>query len=259
MSSLLRGEAVAVIDSRRFGTGVGAPRIFGATRVLRGDHVGLERPIPLSVPTRQGPAELEEEVADLVEEAPPAPDFVAIEEAARVQGYQLGYEQGHAEGMAAGEAQLAPLVQRLSALLNGIHENHTAFYRAAERQVVDLALQIAQKVVERELENMPDLAINVIRAALEEMDVRTAIRVRVNPDDFEVLQRRWSSVVPSGVSSERIELQPDERIQPGGGVIETTHGQVDAQLATKLEQLGNALWTFVMEADATTAGADLDA
>jgi flagellar assembly protein FliH len=258
MSSLLRAEAVAVIDSRRLGADVGAPRIFGATRVLRGDHVGLERPIPLSVPTRQGPAELEEEVAGLIEEAPP-PDFATIEAAARLQGYQMGYEQGHAEGVASGEALLAPLVQRLSALLNGIHENHTAFYRGAERQVVDLALQIAQKVVERELENMPDLAINVIRAALEEMDARTAIRVRVNPDDFELLQRRWSSVVPSGVSSERIELQPDERIQPGGGVIETTHGQVDTQLATKLEQLGNALWTFVMEADATTAGADLDA
>jgi flagellar assembly protein FliH len=205
--------------------------------------------------SRPTPA-LAEEAVEEADPAPPPPDFAAIEEAARLQGYQIGYEQGHAEGVAAGEASMAPLIQRMSALLRGIHESHTAFYRAAERQVVDLALPIAQKVVEREVENMPDLAINVIRAALEEMDARTAIRVRVNPDDAELLRRRWSSVVPSGVSAERIELQPDERVQSGGGVIETTHGQVDAQLSTKLEQLGNALWTFVMEADAATTNAD---
>jgi flagellar biosynthesis/type III secretory pathway protein FliH len=39
----------------------------------------------------------------------------------------------------------------------------------------------------------------------------------------------------------------DERIQSGGAVIETTQGQVDAQLETKLAQLGNALWTFVTD------------
>ena len=124
--------------------------------------------------------------------------------------------------------------------------------------MVDLALQIAQKVVEREIENMPDLAVNVIRAALEEMDARTAVRVRVSPDDFELLQRRWSQVVPPGVGAERIELVADERVQAGGGVIETTHGQVDAQLATKIEQLGNALWTFVMDVNATSDQEDED-
>jgi flagellar biosynthesis/type III secretory pathway protein FliH len=247
---LLRSESIAVIDSRRFGTSPGAPRIFGA-RVLRGDHVGLERPIPLAVPVAQPTLSGLDELIEEEEIAPPPPDFAAIEEAARLQGYDIGFDEGHAAGVAAAEASMAPLVQHLRALIGGIHENHTAFYRAAERQVVDLALQIAQKVIEREVENMPDLAVNVIRAALEEMDARTAMRVRVSPDDMEVLQRRWTQVVPPGVGADRIELQVDERVQAGGGIIETTHGQVDAQLATKLEQLGNALWTFVMDVNAT--------
>ena len=38
----------------------------------------------------------------------------------------------------------------------------------SQNQVVDLALQIAQGVVEHEVENMPDLAVGVIRAALDE-------------------------------------------------------------------------------------------
>jgi flagellar biosynthesis/type III secretory pathway protein FliH len=39
----------------------------------------------------------------------------------------------------------------------------------------------------------------------------------------------------------------DDRVQAGGAIIETTQGQVDAQLNTKLAQLGSALWTFVTD------------
>jgi flagellar biosynthesis/type III secretory pathway protein FliH len=250
MSSLIRGEAVALIDRRSAGSVVSAPRIFGS-RVLRGDHVGMERPMSLAAPVTRPPVADIDELLQIEESTAPPPDFAAVEEAARLQGYNVGYEEGMAAGLAAAEAQMSKQLAQLSALLGSVHENHAAFFRSAERQVVDLALQIAQKVVEREVENMPDLAVNVIRSALDEMDARTAVRVRVNPDDAEVLRRRWTQVVPPGVSADRIELQPDERVSSGGAVIETTHGQVDAQLDSKLAQLGNALWTFVMDVDSS--------
>jgi flagellar assembly protein FliH len=231
--------------------------VFGAQRVLRGEQVGVERPISLTVPV-SARAVIEAMAAQ--EEAatppPPPPDFAAMEEAARLQGYAIGYEQGLAEGRAAIEAEMNQLVQHLQQLAGSVVENHVGFFRAAERQVVDLALQIAQKVVEKEVENMPDLAVNVIRGALEEMDARTAVRIRVSPDDEELLRRRWSQCVPPGIPGERIELQADERIQSGGAVIETTQGEVDAQLETKLAQLGNALWTFVMDVSATETNED---
>jgi flagellar biosynthesis/type III secretory pathway protein FliH len=249
LSNLLRADSVALLENLAT-LSLSPARVFGGSRLLRGEQVGLERPISLSVPTSQAVAmELAGEEL-LMEEAVALalpPDFADMEEAARVQGYGIGYEQGQADGQAAAEATMAESIHRLQQLTSGVLENHTAFFRAAERQVVDLALQIAQKVIEREVENMPDLAVTIIRAALEEMDTRTAVRVRVSPDDEELLRRRWAQVVPPGVSPDRIELVVDERVQSGGAIIDTTQGQVDAQLDTKLAQLGNALWTFVME------------
>jgi flagellar biosynthesis/type III secretory pathway protein FliH len=46
-------------------------------------------------------------------------------------------------------------------------------------------------------------------------------------------------------------------VHSGGAIIETNHGEVDAQLETKLAQLGNALWTFVV--DVSTPETDGDA
>jgi flagellar biosynthesis/type III secretory pathway protein FliH len=247
LSNVIRGEAVA-LGSQRAGRPVTLPRIFGG-RVLRGDHVGIQRPVPLAPPVIT-PDGANQVGGDLDRSPPPAPpDLAQIEEAARVQGYNAGFEQGYAAATAAVDETMGQSVRRLAALVSSVHENHSAFFRAAERQVVDLALQIAQKVVEREIENMPDLAVNVVRGALEEMDARTAVRVRVNPEDVELLRRRWAQVVPPGISPERIELQADERVRSGGAVIETTHGQVDAQLESKLAQLGNTLWTLVMDVD----------
>jgi len=252
LSSLLRAEAVAVLDFKS--NDLHAPRVFGR-RLLREEQVGLQTPRPLPVPAIQRLRLVDDDDELLVEEeetsvpAMSLPDMAAIEEAARLQGFNTGHEQGYAAGLAAAEELMAGQLQRLSHLLARVHEQHSTFFRAAERQVVDLALQIAQKVVEREIENMPDLAVNVIRAALEEMDARTAVRARVNPDDVELLQRRWSQVVPPGLSPDQLELVADERVQAGGAIIETTQGQVDAQPDTKLAQLGNALWTFVMESN----------
>lgn len=247
LSSILRANAIAVREHRPAAPAVPIARVFGS-RVLRGDNVGLQKPVPLAAPVTTAPPGPESTLAEQEATLAPLPaNLDAIHEATRIEGYNVGFEEGRAAGVAAAEEAMAESVRRLAALVDGIHENHASFFRAAERQVVDLSLQIAGKVIEREVENMPDMAINVIRAALEEMDARTAVRVRVNPADEALLRRRWSQVVPPSIGADRVELQQDERVASGGAIIETTHGQVDAQLESKLAQLGNALWTFVMD------------
>ena len=232
--------------------------MFG-TRVLRGEHVGLQTATvrwPCPSTTERG---RRVEDADLEEtEAAPRrlrrPTLPRSKKRRACTGYNVGFEQGHAAGHGCRRSSDG----RVGAASDGAGRATStrttpSSFAPPSAQVVDLALQIAQKVVEREVENMPDLAINVIRAALEEMDARTAVRVRVSPDDEELLRRRWAQVVPSGIGADRIELLQDERVQSGGAIIETTHGQVDAQLETKLAQLGNALWTFVMDVDSARA------
>jgi len=254
LSNVIRGNAVTFASERASGP-VTLPRVFGS-RLLRGDHVGIQRPVPLAPPVIAPAAgDLADGDASLTP-PPPPPDLAEIQEAARLLGYNAGFEQGHAAATAAAEQAMADSVHRLAELVGSVQENQASFFRAAERQVVDLALQIAQKVLEREIENMPDMAVNIVRAALEEMDARTAVRVRVNPEDAELLRRRWAQVVPPGIAAERIELQPDERVRSGGAVIETTHGEVDAQIESKLAQLGNALWTFVMDVDSSESAED---
>jgi flagellar assembly protein FliH len=219
-------------------------------RVIRSDDVGVRRPISLSIP---GPvADPAERKPQPEEPPPPPPDFSALREEMRLQGFQQGrqqgyaegHQQGYAEGLAAAQAASAQEVGRMARIAASVLQDHATFFRAAENQVLDLAVQLARKVIEREVENVPDLAVSVIRAALEEMDARTSVRVRVSPEDAELLRRKWDEVVPPIIGAQRAELVVDPRVQPGGAIIETTQGQVDAQLESKLAQLTGSLWSF---------------
>jgi flagellar assembly protein FliH len=218
--------------------------------VIRSDDVGVRRPISLSIP---GPAADPAEPKPQTEEPPPAPpDFSSLREEMRLKGFQQGHQQGYgeghqqgyADGVAAAQAAAAQEVGRLASITASVFQDHAAFYRAAENQVLDLAVQLARKVIEREVENVPDLAVSVIRAALEEMDARTTVRVRVSPEDAELLRRKWDEVVPPVIGANRAELVVDPRVQAGGAIVETAQGQVDAQLESKLAQLTGSLWSF---------------
>ena len=87
----------------------------------------------------------------------------------------------------------------------------------------------------------------------------TRPRGSTQEDDEELLRRRWAQVVPATIGADRIELVKDENVHSGGAIIETNHGQVDAQLETKLSQLGNALWTFVVDVSAPETQDDANA
>src|SRR5215204_800498 len=87
LSSLLRGGSVALVDRSSAGNPDSMPRVFGA-RVLRGDNVGIRRPVSVSVPSIRALEGAEELVLEEAQKAaPPPPDFAEIEEAARRQGY----------------------------------------------------------------------------------------------------------------------------------------------------------------------------
>lgn len=217
---------------------VGSPGLSRG-RLIRGDTADVQMTITIA------PTPLSSEPFDpLTKDERPRPDYSELCEAARQEGYEAGHGEGYAAGVAEAEAQMAEAVQRLARLAERVLQDHAHFYRGAERQVLDLVMGVARKVVSREVEQVPDLVAHVVREALEEMDARTALRLRVNPEDFDLLERRWQAVVPTSVSSDKLELLQDARILPGGALIETRHGLVDAQLETKLAQVSTTLHAF---------------
>jgi flagellar assembly protein FliH len=109
--------------------------------------------------------------------------------------------------------------------------------RAAGRQVVALATAMAERIVRRELETHPDTVRALVAAALEEVDQRGQVRVRVHPEMAALFD---DDRPPAGGPGLTAEIVPDPSLEPGDCVIEAEMELIDARIATQLAQLREA-------------------
>ena len=159
----------------------------------------------------------------------------------RHQARQQGYEEGFAAGMAAAQEELAPATSALAQAHAEIQERRNELVDVVEERAVQLALQIAEKVVAGTLEVQHERVIDVVRGALRCLVDRERVIVQVNTLDLELVRDSVSSLAGSLGGIEHFEVQEERRVPRGGAIVLSGAGEVDATIETKLERAREAL------------------
>lgn len=201
---------------------------MAGSNLIRHDQRGVSRAVFETLRVEQPP------VAP-IKEAPPPDPSVVIEDA-RARAEARGYADGYARGRAAAEAELREAIERLRQLAaNAAHDVQAALLQL-EPQVIELALTVAGRVIERELSAHPEIVADVVHSALVAAGTLPVTRVRINPADRPFLEPIWETMCPS-VGDTPLELVSDPEVQAGGCILDTASGFVDAQPRTRLDEL----------------------
>jgi flagellar biosynthesis/type III secretory pathway protein FliH len=172
--------------------------------------------------------------AEIIAKAESEAAAIAAEAAAH------GQQQGFAAGLAAAEAQLAPVREALSAVIEGVTAAEERFLAAAELRSVELALALAEKIVGAALEVQPGLVVEIVTGALRRSVDRDRLVVEVNPDDVELVRASVAEAADRlGVG--RLEVVAERRVARGGCVVRTSEGEIDARIAEQLDRAGELL------------------
>lgn len=178
-------------------------------------------------------------------EAPPSPEDRADQlEMARAKAESDGYAEGYARGREAGESALAEQAARIAQMIDGAKHDVRETLLQLEPQVIELAMIVARRVIEREVAEHPDLVVDVIRAGLIAAANLPVVRVRVHPNDHQLVATVWASIQPASADPP-VELVPDPQIEAGGCIIDTASGFVDAQPSARLNEIRNSVLPFV--------------
>lgn len=170
-------------------------------------------------------------------------------EKARQEGLQQGLRDADAEIQRRAEELAARWVdERLATALPALQSVGESLARERERWLSEweasvnrIAVAIAGKIVRREIALHPDVSIDLIREALRLISSNAQLRVRLNPDDVERIgdfQERFAAVL---VGVAEMSIVPDAAISPGGCLLESEHGLIDARLETQLERIYSEL------------------
>jgi flagellar assembly protein FliH len=168
-----------------------------------------------------------------------------IREEARREGLEKGKEEARElvqrserERVNAETAGLRELLRRAAQALD---EKRSELIARAERDLVKLALAIAEKIVKREVARSPEIAPQNVRRAIELTAKRQEVRLLVHPSDLATveaylpdLRREFSDILA-------VALEGAESVARGGCVVSTREGSVDATLETQLREIERGL------------------
>jgi len=162
--------------------------------------------------------------------------------------YDAGYHQGHAEGFATGAADVDQAIadhrrnaDRLASLCSvldhAIAERRNADAAALEHAVLELAMRVAETVLEREVHDH-DVVVETIRRCLRVERPDDEVTLRVHPEDVACAAEAIDAGLITGAD---VDLTPDPGIERGGCVVDSPTLRVDGQFGSVLARIRDAL------------------
>jgi len=171
-----------------------------------------------------------------VEQVPAAEPAIAAAEIER-EAFAKGFAQGERSGQEAGNQRAEAMLGRLTATLQELSDLRARMIHQTERQMVELALAVARRVIHREVTLDPDLLVAMARVALDRLGEATQITVRLNPDDFKMA----GAAGTAQLGNSNVSVVADGRIPRGGCRVESEMGVIDAGIDAQLQEIAQAL------------------
>jgi flagellar assembly protein FliH len=164
-------------------------------------------------------------------------ELTSLLEREKKAAWDLGYRAGDAAARQNLEGELRESVSRLASAVTEIASQRPETIRRAEGDTVRLSLEIARRVLHREITIDPDALSGLVGAALEKLRNQEIQRVRIYPD----LSKLLKSLLEQYGRSAAIEVIPDVSLPLGGVTFEIARGSLDASVETQLREIERGL------------------
>jgi flagellar assembly protein FliH len=159
-----------------------------------------------------------------------------ISQQARTEGHDSGYSAGVNKA----ENEMEEMLTTMRGLIDMARVERHKIVEGAESEIVKLAMGIAEQVIHKAVEVDRDVVVAITKAAIGELVAREAITVRVNPIDLERMKQHRDSMLALG-ETKHMRVIEDQRVDPGGVIVETESGTLDAKIETQVEEAKRAL------------------
>ena len=133
---------------------------------------------------------------------------------------------------------LQPALREAIAILS---QSKEAWQQHWEQQALRLAIAIAERIVRRQLPQMPDVPLALIRESLELVTGSDQIALHINPRDYELLKDQVDALAAEIGKLASAQIVADADIQLGGCRVDTRFGSIDQQLSAQLERIEQEL------------------
>jgi flagellar biosynthesis/type III secretory pathway protein FliH len=128
-------------------------------------------------------------------------------------------------------------INTFTALVNQIDKQKNSIYLSAEKEILELSLLLARKVIGTDATKNPEIILETIRKSLPILVEKSNLILKVSPDQEDFVRTHLEEIMMMDNELKKIKIETDRRITPGGCILETDSGRVDARLEKQLDTL----------------------
>jgi flagellar assembly protein FliH len=137
--------------------------------------------------------------------------------------------------------RLNSFVAALDQLVAETDDAKADWLRRWEQSAVAVAAAIAQRIIRREIQQLPEIPLEWIRDALRLAAGATDVTLQLNPSDFELLGDRAEKLAQSLGKLAPTNIVADATVSAGGCVVQTKLGRIDQQIESQLARIEQEL------------------
>lgn len=154
------------------------------------------------------------------------------------EAHARGLARGQEEGKEAAKQKLLPALVTFAQMGQSLIVLEEQLIDRFTPQLVGLALEIAEKVVGKQVEADPQIVASVLERARAELPQARFVRVWLHPLDHGLLAELRPDLVSMGEQGGRkVEVVAAKEIARGGCRVETEMGVVDATIPTQMQEI----------------------
>lgn len=148
------------------------------------------------------------------------------------------FEEGYRLGLDASKADLSQFREELSKFMSARKD----VFEYIAPDILEISVDIAKKIIKKELESDPQVIINTIVDVLKNISKsEPKITIKVKPQSVQFIKDTLPNITYQYGIEAKINILADPSIEEGGCIFQTNNGIVDASIDTQLEIIKKAL------------------
>ncbi|GAB4337334.1 MAG: hypothetical protein Kow0037_19960 [Calditrichia bacterium] len=188
---------------------------------------GAEQELPASAPSAVS--------------APETPPGIQMSEEELQQQLQTAFHKGVEEGRQAAQQevmeQIQPVLQQWNNIMANFEQERLNYYAESEKLLLNFILQMAEKI----FPEIPGLVANQIEKSVSEvisvLKNEQNIELIINPADQALLEKLRKQIELGLPNLENLSIKTDNKITPGGCMVQTDAGKIDARIETQIQKV----------------------
>lgn len=155
----------------------------------------------------------------------------------RDQAWEEGYSNAYNQAKNAVEEVVTKANKEADALKKQLSVEREKYLQSLEQQMLGIALDVAGKILSKELDSDDNAYLSMLREAVARMPAEDAVSIRLHPEEYERFFNKKETTIQTPNGNIHAKLIADPTLERYDALIESPSGVVDAGATTQLEQM----------------------